>query len=194
VTQSQESPTGTQPSDPPPPKTAPMTPPISPERTANSAADGTANKTVQSRTARAVWATVGGVSLFLALLGVILPLLPTTPFVLLAAFAFAKSIPRVRTWLTGHRIFGPIIADWEAHHAIAPRYKVLSCGLMAAVFIGSLLAGASTTILIVQLVLMSASVTFILTRANGPRPPAGPAAKEKHPVLRLATSHTRFPW
>ena len=63
------------------------------------------------------------VSLVLAVLGVILPGLPTTPFVLLAAWAAARSSPRLAAWLERHRLFGPMILDWQAGGRVSRRAK-----------------------------------------------------------------------
>src|SRR5690606_8396288 len=64
-------------------------------------------------TRRSLWLTFGLVCVGLALAGVVLPLLPATPFLLLAAFAFTRSSPRLHAWLLGHRHFGPLIEDWR---------------------------------------------------------------------------------
>ena len=72
----------------------------------------------------------GVVSLVLGLLGVILPGLPTTPFVLLAAACFAKASPRLYRWLTQHRYLGPMVRDWEAHRSLPLRIKWISTTLM----------------------------------------------------------------
>lgn len=122
--------------------------------------------TALGRMARLGWLIVGGLALVLGVIGVVLPLLPTTPFVLLAAFAFAKSSPRLRRWLEENRVFGPIITEWEAHGAIARRYKVLACSLMVCVLGASLLAGVPRTVLVVQLVFMGAGAAYILTRPD----------------------------
>lgn len=58
------------------------------------------------------------------MVGIILPLLPTTPFLLLAAYFFAKSSPRLHRWLLNSRWFGPLIQDWETRRAIPFRTKV----------------------------------------------------------------------
>lgn len=63
---------------------------------------------------------LGCLSLGTGILGILLPLLPTTPFVLLAAALFARSSPRFHGWLLGHRYFGPLIQDWQRHRAIRP--------------------------------------------------------------------------
>jgi uncharacterized membrane protein YbaN (DUF454 family) len=51
------------------------------------------------------------------------PLLPTTPFLLLAAFVFSKGSPRLHHWLIAHRTFGPIIQEWQQHRVIPLRVK-----------------------------------------------------------------------
>jgi uncharacterized membrane protein YbaN (DUF454 family) len=72
---------------------------------------------------RLVWLFLGGLSLALGGLGVFLPLLPTVPFVLLAAFCFARGHPPVEAWLLRHPSFGPHIAAWRARGAISRRGK-----------------------------------------------------------------------
>jgi uncharacterized membrane protein YbaN (DUF454 family) len=120
------------------------------------------------RVIRAFWVIVGTLFLAIGALGLILPVLPTTIFVLLAAFAYAKGSPELRAWLDNNRTFGPMIAEWEAHGAIAPRYKAIAVGMMAAVFGVSIAASLSVTILIVQAACMSLAAAYILTRPSGP--------------------------
>ncbi len=71
------------------------------------------------------WLLIAAGLLFVALgaVGVVLPGLPTTPFLLLAAGCFAKSSPRLHGWLLGNPIFGPLIENWQAHRAIPRRAK-----------------------------------------------------------------------
>ncbi len=61
-----------------------------------------------------------------AALGVFLPLLPTTPFVLLAAAFFARSSSKWHAWLLANSIFGPMIRDWETNRCITFRVKVVA--------------------------------------------------------------------
>ena len=80
------------------------------------------------------WALIsaGVLSLGLAILGVLLPGLPTTPFVLLAAACFAQSSPRLHQKLLAHRYLGPMVRDWESHRSLPIKIKWLSSSLMTA--------------------------------------------------------------
>lgn len=65
----------------------------------------------------------GAISLLLGMVGALIPLLPTVPFVILAAFCFARGSPRLETWLVEHRRFGPHIQAWRSRGAISPAGK-----------------------------------------------------------------------
>ncbi|MGO4909458.1 YbaN family protein [Pseudorhodobacter sp. W20_MBD10_FR17] len=113
------------------------------------------------------WRMLGGASLLLGIIGVALPLLPTTPFVILAAFAFAKSAPGLHKKLLQNRTFGPMIMQWDEKGAIAPRHKAMAVGMMAAAFGAAVLLGAPLYVLLIQLVFMGGAALFVLTRPNG---------------------------
>ncbi len=77
---------------------------------------------------RYLFILLGWFFIFLAALGVVLPGLPTTPFILLAAYLFARSSERFHIWLSGHKIFGPIISNWERDKSIPRKSKYLALG------------------------------------------------------------------
>jgi len=117
---------------------------------------------------RAFWNMVGFVSLTLGLLGAVLPLLPATPFVLLAAFAFGQGSPRFRNWILTHRTFGPTVARWEAHGAIDRRHKWIACFGMALSVVAALALGAPMAVLAIQAACLAGAATFVLSRPDGP--------------------------
>ncbi|SPF75848.1 Inner membrane protein YbaN [Aliiroseovarius pelagivivens] len=109
---------------------------------------------------------LGWSAVALGLLGVILPVLPTTPFLLVAAFAFGNSSPRARAWLIDHAHFGPAIRDWEERGAISRRAKTLAVSMMTLVLVVSLILGAPWWVVLAQVLLMGAGAAFILTRPD----------------------------
>jgi uncharacterized membrane protein YbaN (DUF454 family) len=93
-----------------------------------------------SRTVRALLWIAGSVALALGLIGVVLPGLPTTPFILLAAACYARALPRLHAWLLNHRWMGPMLRDWERERSLTLRTKtvaILSMTLMVGVSIWS---------------------------------------------------------
>lgn len=66
---------------------------------------------------------LGWFSLITGIIGIFLPLLPTTPLVLLAAWCFSKSSVRFHNWLIEHKFFGPIISDWQSSDGIPKRTR-----------------------------------------------------------------------
>lgn len=76
---------------------------------------------------------LGFVFLALAVVGVFLPLLPTTPFVLLAAGCFAQSSERMHRWILRNPTFGPMITDWDEKRCVSCRIKVIAITSMMVV-------------------------------------------------------------
>jgi len=111
---------------------------------------------------------IGLSSLVLGAIGIFVPLLPTTPFVLVSAIAFANSSDRLHQWLINHDVFGPLISNWRRHGAISRSTKILSLLSMAAIILISLLMAVPTHVIVVQAIVLFISATFILTR---PLPP-----------------------
>ncbi len=116
---------------------------------------------------RYLWATLGLICIALAVIGIALPLLPTVPFLLLAAFFFARSSSRLHNWLISHQTFGPMILDWQSSGAIRPAAKKAATLSIAAVFGISILISVPTYVLLIQAVVLCGVLTFIWTRPNG---------------------------
>lgn len=87
---------------------------------------------------RMLWLAAGGLSLGCGLLGLVLPLVPTVPFVLLAAFCFSKGSERCDRWICEHRHFGPMVRDWRNHRAVPLRGKWIATVMMSISSVGAL--------------------------------------------------------
>jgi len=74
--------------------------------------------------------TLGLISLVLGIIGAFLPLLPTTPFILLATYLFARSSPKMNNWILNHKIFGKIIHDYRVEKAITLHAKVVALTML----------------------------------------------------------------
>lgn len=118
---------------------------------------------------RLAWLIAGFSCLVLGIIGIPLPLLPTTPFLLLAAFCFGRSSKRVHDWLLDHPRLGPPIAAWREHGAISRRAKVLAAVAMVAAFVLSIVLGAPGFALAAQGVVLIGVAIFIFTRPGLPQ-------------------------
>lgn len=117
---------------------------------------------------RHLWTLGGMVSFGLGAAGVFLPLLPTVPFMLLAAFCFARGSEPFHRWLLAHPRFGPAIRDWRAHGAISRRGKRAAVAAIAGTFALSLLLGIPAIGLGLQALALAGVLLFIMTRPDGP--------------------------
>lgn len=117
---------------------------------------------------RLAWLSLGLTCVALGALGAVLPLLPTTVFLLIAAFAFARSSPQLHNWLLNHKVFGPLIHNWQRHKAINPKAKGASLISMIVVVGLSWLLAVPMWVLGVQIIVLGLVASFILTRPNPP--------------------------
>lgn len=117
---------------------------------------------------RLVWLGAGFLSLFTGLVGIVLPLLPTVPFLLLAAFCFERGSERVHNWLINHNRLGRPIRDWRRYGAISRRAKTMAVVTMIIVVGLSILFSVPWYIVAIQVAVLSLVALFILTR---PPPP-----------------------
>jgi hypothetical protein len=117
---------------------------------------------------RLIWMAAGWTSFGAGLAGVVLPLVPTVPFMLLAAFCFARGSERMHDWLVNHPRFGGPIRDWQDHGAIGRRAKRTAVVAMAITFALSFAMGLSPVALAVQAVALTGAAAFVLTRPDRP--------------------------
>lgn len=112
-----------------------------------------------------LFATCGWFFLVIGIIGIVVPLLPTTPFLILASLCFARSSEKFHIWLVTHKTFGPPIRDWNERKAIAVRYKILATAMLA---LSSYLVLTNSRIPEVGIwsyfIFIAALLTFIWTR------------------------------
>jgi uncharacterized membrane protein YbaN (DUF454 family) len=104
-----------------------------------------------------LYKSLGFIFLGIGLIGVFLPLLPTTPFLLVAAGCFARSSEKWHRWLLSNRIFGPIISDWQERKCISFSTKVIAISLVV------LFGGYSVIFLLTDLKLRILTTLLIAT-------------------------------
>lgn len=97
-------------------------------------------------------------------LGLLLPLLPTTPFLLIALWATARGAPEWHERIRTHPRFGPSIQAWQTQRAVSKRAKLLACGAMVTSWTALWLAGAGPAILVALAVLFAGVSAFLVTR------------------------------
>jgi uncharacterized membrane protein YbaN (DUF454 family) len=109
----------------------------------------------QSKTKKFLLKVTGIIFVGLAILGVVLPILPTTPFLLVAAACFAKSSPRLQKKLLANKTFGPLIHEWQQHRSIPRKAKriALLTIILSVVWSAYLLKSAILTLLVFALVI-----------------------------------------
>ena len=113
-----------------------------------------------------LWRLLTWTSVGLAALGTLLPLLPTTPFLLVAAWAAPKGSPRLNQWLWQHPHFGELLRAWHEHKAIPKQAKRITSLLLILSLLMLTLMGAAPQVLIALALLFSAVSAFVLFRPN----------------------------
>ena len=113
---------------------------------------------------RALWLGLGLVCVALGTIGIFLPLLPTTIFLIIAAYAFARSSERLHSWLLSNKVFGPLIKDWQDHGRIRRPAKLMALISMAVIILLSWGFGAPTYVIGLQAVILIPVAGFIVSR------------------------------
>jgi len=113
---------------------------------------------------RWLWIVLGMICLGIGIAGTVLPLIPTTPLLLLAAFCFARSSRRLHDWLVTHPTLGPPIMDWRRDRAIRRPAKRLATVAVAAALAASVLLGAGALVLGLQAAALLGVLVFIWSR------------------------------
>lgn len=118
---------------------------------------------------RWAWWLLAYASLGLGIVGIVVPGLPTVPFVLLSAFAAARGSERLHARLLAHRQFGPMIRDWQAHGAVSRRAKWLAVSMMSACAVIMFLTSPKLWMAMTGTAIMAVVAIWLWRR---PEPPA----------------------
>ncbi len=110
---------------------------------------------------------LGHLFVVLAFLGIFLPVLPTTPFLILAVACYSRGSEKFEAWIMEHPRFGPQMVEWRSHRIIRPRAKLLAASLMA-VSVGLTLRFANVSVFpkVAMIVSVLVVLSYILTRPS----------------------------
>ena len=118
---------------------------------------------MRKRIKKTLYIVLGFLFILLGILGVFLPLLPTTPFIILAAFFFSQSSERSHQWLLSNKVFGPILSSWENSRCIPYFAKLLSFSMISIFGTISVITLSSVWLKILTVSLISYGCYFIYT-------------------------------
>ena len=118
---------------------------------------------------RAAWVLAAYGFLGLALVGIAVPVLPTTPFALLAAYCAARGSERLHRRLLAHRALGPVIREWNEHRAVSRRTKVTAVATMALSAAVLLIVSGPGWVLLAVTALMATVATWLWLRPEPTR-------------------------
>lgn len=122
---------------------------------------------VVERSRKLIFLLLGWLFLVLAIIGIPLPILPTTPFLILSAYFFSKSSEKLHEWLLNTKYLGPMILDWEKNRVIRMKAKVLSTIMIVSLFSYTLLfVDVPIFIKIIVSFTGLAALSFIWTRPS----------------------------
>lgn len=112
---------------------------------------------------------IGLLCIALGITGIFLPLLPTTPFLLLAAFLFARSSTRLYYWLLKHRYLGPYIRDYLEHRTIPRKVKFISISTMWMSILLAITFSDLAALIVILLIATAIGVTFYIASFKSSR-------------------------
>ena len=115
---------------------------------------------------RTVWYVVAGTSVTIGVVATVVPLLPTTPFVLLGGYAATRASPRLVRWILRHRTIGPVLRNWHRHRAIPVRAKIVGVASLIVSFVVVLYAFDQRWIQATAAVILLTVAAYLLSRPS----------------------------
>lgn len=113
-----------------------------------------------------LWRLAGIVLVGVGAAGIVLPLLPATPFLLLSAYCFAQSSQRMHDWLVNHQWFGPPIRNWQHNHSIDRRSKLIASAMLILTPVITFFLDAPVWAIFLQAVVLASAAAFIWSRSE----------------------------
>lgn len=119
---------------------------------------------------RTFYLVLGVLLLITGLIGIFVPLMPTTIFLIMAAWCFSKSSQRLENWLLSHATLGPVVVNWREHGVIPPRAKLMACTGMALGFVIFLFAAnPAWWLFLLVAAFIGCCAWYVLSRPSAPR-------------------------
>ncbi|MET0314331.1 MAG: YbaN family protein [Hansschlegelia sp.] len=115
---------------------------------------------------RWLWLCAGIVCVGLGIVGLILPVMPGTVFLILAAACFARGSPRLEAWLLNHPQLGPSVVAWRRDGAIPPRAKLMAFAGMTLSLVIVFVSGAPPIAIVSSALLIGAGAAYVATRPS----------------------------
>ncbi|YCO04563.1 YbaN family protein [Vibrio sp. VNB-15] len=104
----------------------------------------------------------GGLCMLLGIAGIVLPLLPTTPFILLASACFMRGSPAFHRWLHEHKTFGPLLDNWHQHRAVTRKVKQRGAVFIVLSFTFSIIVAPMVWVKIALLVMLIVLLSWFM--------------------------------
>ena len=127
-------------------------------------------RVAQSGRARFLWLLLGWFCTVIGAAGLILPLLPGVPFLIIALWAFSKSSQRFHHWLYTHEVYGPPLRAWNRYRVISPKAKAAAGSGMAIGLIVLIFSGAPAFVVVLVGCVLIGCAGYVLSRPNYPPP------------------------
>lgn len=136
-----------------------------------------------ARLRRWAWTAAGMLMVALGIIGAMLPVMPTTIFLILALACFSRASPRLEHWLLHHPRFGHPLRQWRQHRAVSRRGKAMACIGMAIGFVAMCLGHPPWWVIAMVGAMEVCVLIYLLRRPEGPAPAAVlPAVAESAPA------------